>query len=499
MDTFLKFLAGLAILAAAAGCGGPDELSSRVPSGISGDTGVFDDGQSVARGPFYWNHELVGVDSDGERGVVRLSWALTEQGIEALGPNSRMLFRTVQDGRPGNVLESREVSAVSSFGTIDVPVNTKNDADRVWRLELARVDLDEVPGLVDYSEVNFASILTRKTTPLEQIRSVELSLLEDSYTAKNNGNRREHNFSVSVGGQLAIDVGAANGFSEQTRNVSVTGLVDNDRQPFLIRESGVHDTESPLTVTDVRKDPLVYLVMDASSSMLQGECSDDLYHAVSSTVITLAPSAIFSYRTFDNEVHVVGSTLEFAPSDAQASGSALYYALDTVVADIERWENPDRDIFIIAYSDGLDLASWNHYNFASRNEVVAHVGQRLSGVSQQHQQINGRNLKTFLVGFDPLTGSEAEEMLFLATQGRGEYVQMNRDDCNASLALRNAPTDTVKDKIEDTFLSLTENIRSVYHMNYSSQQTHGRSTLSLQIYLSDSVNHRLDLPARPLD
>jgi len=199
----------------------------------------------------------------------------------------------------------------------------------------------------------------------------------------------------------------------------VTGLVNDGQQPFAVRESGVLDTESPLTVTDVRKDPLVYLVMDASSSLLDGECSDDLYHAVSSTVITLAPSVNFEYRIFDNEVYEVESTLEFLPISGGPSGSALYYALDTVVADIEQWENPDRDIFIIAYSDGLDLASWNQYDFSSRDAVVTHVGRRLSSLAQQHQQFNGRTLKTFLVGFNPQTGSEAEEMLFLATQGGG--------------------------------------------------------------------------------
>jgi len=240
-----------------------------------------------------------------------------------------------------------------------------------------------------------------------------------------------------------------------TKSVSVTGLVENGLQPFTVIESGVVDSESPLTVTDERRDPLVYLIMDASSSLASSECADDVYHAVSSTVITLAPAVNFEYRIFDTEVYEVSSTLDFLPLAGNASGSALYYALDTVVEDISQWENADRDIFIIAYSDGLDLASWNHYDFASRDDVVSHVGYRLSNLVEQHQTNNDRSLRTFLVGFDPRTGSEAEEMLFLATQGGGEYVQMDRSDCNASLALQNSLDDSVQSKIKETFVHST--------------------------------------------
>lgn len=490
------------MLAVLTGCGGADELSSRVPSNISGqssESGVFDDSVAFGQPALNVTHEIRGVNSGGDSGVVRVSWSLTHLGAEALRSNSRVQLRELRDGQPASVIASQPVSEEFHAGTFDVRINTEADVDTSWHLELDRADLTAVPGIVNYSIVNLESILTRNTTALDRLRSVEMSLVEDSYTAENSDNRREHNFSVSVAGQLAIDNVSENGPGPHTRSVFVTGLLNDGQQPFSVRESGVLDTESPLTVTDVRQEPLVYLVMDASSSMLQNECSDDLYHAVSSTVIALAPSVSFEYRIFDSEVYEVESTLDFSPINGEASGSALYYALDTVVADIERWETPDRDIFIIAYSDGLDLSSWNHYDFASRDAVVTHVGRRLSGLAQQHQQFNGRSLKTFLVGFDPMSGSEAEEMLFLATQGGGEYVQMSRDDCDASVALQNSTTDVVKDKIEETFLSLTEHVRSVYHMNYSSQQTHGRSALSLEINLSDTVTHSLNLPARPVE
>ncbi len=495
----LKMGACAVLVAAMIGCGDSGGLSSRVPKGYSGAPEPLNDGVTISQPALNVRQELRGVNADGENAVIRVSWSLTDQGINALQPNSQVRLRAMRDDTPAEVIETQPVSEETPAGTIDVPVNTEADANTQWYIELDRANLTAVPGITNYSVLNLSHILSRNTTALDKLQSVELSLVPESYSAENIGNRREHEFTVAVSGELDIGPDPENSGENRTKSVFVTGLLKDGAQPFILRESGILDTESPLSVTDQRKDPLVYLVMDASSSMMDSECSDDLYHAISSTVITLAPSVNFNYRIFDNEVYEVESTLEFLPIEGEASGSALYYALDTVVADIEKWENRDRDIFIIAYSDGLDLASWNHYNFASRDAVVAHVGRRLHSISQQHFQFNGRTLKTFLMGFDPRTGSEAEEMYYLATRGGGEYIQLNRDDCNASIVLQNSDSDVVTDKIEETFLSLTDHISSVYHINYSSQQTHGHSQLSLELNLGDSLKHTLDLPPRPIE
>jgi hypothetical protein len=489
----------LLVLVVMAGCDSGGNLAERIPTGLSEAPTVFSDDVQSNTPALNVRQELLGVDADGQSAVVRVSWALTSAGSQAVRSNSRVRLRVLRDGEPAEVIETQPVSEEEPVGEIDVPVNTETDQATRWYLELDRADLQAVPSLTTYTVVSLDTLLQRKTTPLEDLQRVELSLVKDSYIASNVGNRREHKFSVSVQGDLAVPAESGEDGSLKTIPVHVTGLLDDGQLPFSVYESGVLDTESPLSATDVRKDPLVYLIMDASSSMLNSECADDLYHAVSTTVVTLSPAATFKYRIFDNEVYEVSSTLEFAPIASDASGSALYYALDTVVSDIEQWVDIDRDVFIIAYSDGLDLASWNHYNFASRDAVVTHVGRRLSNLAQQHSQQNGRLLKTFLVGFDPRTGSEAEEMLYLATQGGGQYVQMSREDCDASFALQNSGTDTVQDKINETFLSLTDHIRSVYHISYSSQQTHGKSSLSLELMLNETLKHSINLPARPVE
>lgn len=499
MHNFLN-TCGLALSVAwLSACGGADELADRQPNGFSNTPVVFNDVSARANSALDVRAELRGVNADGKNGVVRVSWSLTRAGSAALRSNTQVVLRELNDDRPGVVIDIMPVNEEDPSGRIDVPVNTQDDANLQWHLELDRADLQAVPDITAYSIVDLNTILKRDTTPLDQLVSVHVELVEESYTAANIDNRREHNFAVSVNGRLSLGPNPDSPEEILTKPASVTGLLDQGRQPFTLIESGVVDIESPLTVTAERKDPLVYLVMDASSSLATSECADDLYHAVSSTVITLAPAVNFEYRIFDTDVYEVESTLEFLPITGAASGSALYYALDTVVDDISQWEHADRDIFIIAYSDGLDLASWNHYNFPTRDDVVAHVGHRLGNLAEWHQSQNDRSLRTFLVGFDPRTGTEAEEMRFLASQGGGEYVQMNRDDCNASLAVQNTSGDAVKSKIQETFLSLTDHIRSVYYLNYSSQQTHGRSALALELKLSDNVNSTIQLPARPVE
>jgi len=499
MRTLKKSCVAASLLALLAACGGADELNERIPTGVTDLPITLNDLGTIDVPALDVRTELRGVKSDGENAVVRISWSLTDAGAVALKPNSRIVLREFSDGAPRAAIEIKPVSDNAPSGSIDIPVNTSDDADTQWYLELDRANLLAVPEITTHNIVNVGSILKRDTTPLDDLVSVNLELVEGSYTAANIDGRREHDLTVSVSGRLGLGPNPDNPEEILTKAASVTGLVEDGMQPFTIIESGVVDTESPLTVVGHRKDPLVYLVMDASSSLTTSECADDLYHAISSTVLTLAPAVNFEYRIFDTDVYEVESTLEFLPITGNASGSALYYALDTVVEDIAQWENPDRDIFIIAYSDGLDLASWNHYNFATRDDVVSHVGRRLSNLVQQHETNNGQTLRTFLVGFDPRTGSEAEEMQFLATQGGGEYVQMDRGDCNASLALQNSRDDAVRSKIRETFLSLTDHIHSVYQLNYSSQQTHGLSSLALELKLSDMVNSTIQLPARLVD
>ena len=400
MRFFLKTCGMSLLFSLLAACGGADEISTRLPNGFSSTPVLFNDSSRLGSEALDVRTELRGVNSDGENAVVRVSWSLTDEGSAVLRSNSRVVLREFRDDLPRAVIDTKPISDDDPSGSFDVPVNTQDDISTQWHLELDRANLLAVPDITTHSVVNLGLILGRDTTPIDRLISVNLELVRDSYTASNIDNRREHNFSVSVRGRLNLGLNPDSPTAILTKPASVTGLIDDGMQPFTVIESGVVDIESPLTVTDERKDPLVYLVMDASSSLLNSECADDLYHAVSSTVITLAPAVNFEYRIFDTDVYEVESTLDFQPIASAASGSALYYALDTVVEDISEWEHPDRDIFIIAYSDGLDLASWNHYNFSTRDEVVAHVGDRLSSLAQLHQTNNNRSLRTFLVGFD---------------------------------------------------------------------------------------------------
>jgi len=484
----------LSSIACQSGC--DSDIAERRSAGSNlSATGVLDDAANL-QPALHVVTQLRGVSSNGRSAVVRVAWSLTEQGIESLSGRNQVRLRHYKNNSPGRVIATRAVSESEPSGEFDVPVDTSDDLHTKWLLELDRASLEAVPNLAAYSLVDLEPILARAETPLEDVTQAELALLPDSYTATNVAGRREHEFSVHVKGRIPIN--DENQPAHNTKPIFVTGLVQDESKPFRVIESGINDIESPLTVVDDRRDPILYLLMDVSASVVQGQCWDDLQHAVTSTIIHLADSVNLEYRIFDNEIYRIESTLDLLPLSGEASGSAIYHSIDRVLGEIEEWEHKDRDIFIIAFSDGLDLASWNHYDFESREAVIAHVGRRLSDVAWRHKRHNRRDLKTFLVGFNPRTDEEAREMNYLATQGQGSYVQMNRDDCDPVVALSNASTDPVRSKITETFHSLSDHIRSVYHLNYSSQQTHGRSSISLQLHLGDTLAHTLDLPARPL-
>jgi len=207
MYTMLKMGSGLVLLAVMAGCGGSDDLSSRVPNSIPADSAVLNDSGTISQSALNATYELRGVNSDGDAGVVRVSWSLTDSGFDTLRSNSRVRLRELRDGQPGRVIDSRAVSEESPSGVFDVPVDTTADIETRWRLELDRADLTAVPGITNFTVVNLESILRRSTTDLSRLRSVELSLVEDSYTAENIDNRREHNFSVSVAGHVCNRIG----------------------------------------------------------------------------------------------------------------------------------------------------------------------------------------------------------------------------------------------------------------------------------------------------
>jgi len=495
MNKILRSAVCVALVAVLHGC--DSDVVSRAPNGpTAADSGAFGDDAAFTHAALNVSTQLRGVNSDGRNAVVRVAWSVTAAGLQTLGGRSQVRLRNYTNGSATGVIASQPVSEDTSSGVFDIPVDVVEDTSTQWFLELDRAALSLVPNLSGFTVVNLEPILSRKTTPLDVVTQAELELVPDSYTADNVGGRREHNFSVHVKGRIPVN--DPNQPAHNTKPVFVTGLVQNGNKPFRIIESGVEDIESPLSVTDDRKDPVLYLVMDVSSSVVQGQCWDDLQHAVSSTIINLAGATNLEYRIFDNEIYRIESTLDLLPISGEASGSALYHSLDRVVGELESWEHRDRDIFIIAFSDGLDLASWNHYDFASRQDVVTHVGRRLNGMALQHSFYNQREFKTFLVGFDPRTALEAQEMSYLALQGRGDYVQMNRDDCDPNVVINGASADPVESKITETFHSLSDHIRSVYHLNYSSQQTHGRSPISLQLHLGDTHMHTLELPERPV-
>jgi len=159
MHNLKKTCGSVFFLAFLSGCGGADELTDRVPSGFAGTPVVFNDSISRSSSALDVRTELRGVNSDGKNAVVRVSWSLTDSGSVAVQPNSQVILREYSDGVPKAAIDVKPISLDDPSGSVDVPVNTDEDADTQWYLELDRANLQAVPDVASYA------VVERKQSP----------------------------------------------------------------------------------------------------------------------------------------------------------------------------------------------------------------------------------------------------------------------------------------------------------------------------------------------
>jgi len=311
MNAMLRWGAYSALVAALLGCDA--DFGARHPKPDLASHTVLNDAFTEASPALLVSTNLIGLDAEGRYATLQISWSLSDYGVSNLTPQSRVNLREFSAEGVGKVLASQAVSADIPNNEFELPIDVDVDSGKRLALELDRSTVSTTPGSNGFVAVNLAGILLPPETPLDRLQSAKLSLQADSYHSEIVNNRREHTFSASPETDDVVDI----------KTVSVTGLVNDGRRPFTVIESGVEDIESPLTVIAERQDPIIYMLMDISSSMVHGECWDDMLHAVSSTAITVRRAAEFKYYAFDSAVHPLNSLSEVAPIEGEASGSAL--------------------------------------------------------------------------------------------------------------------------------------------------------------------------------
>ena len=199
-------------------------------------------------------------------------------------------------------------------------------------------------------------------------------IVPQSYTQTKVGERMLHRFAVRV--------------FDAEENVpgrkTLSGLGNEPERYFTALENGVSDVESPVAVDATRQRVQVYFVLDASYSIVLAGAAEALKRSAARTVMGLHAVADFNYRQFSGPVRALNNIDSMIFDDA-TSATALYFALDTALQDIEQHADPLAHKVVIAFTDGRDYSSINRYPEVLTEEGMLEHATRL--VSQARERV----------------------------------------------------------------------------------------------------------------
>lgn len=435
---------------------------------------VFDDefANSTSNGNMLSvNSRILSTSTDGAEVDLVLSYSLDPYLRDAMLPGAFVQFDYVIPGATSWVVGTSIISNELD-GTVSVTVPTTNSDAKLVATVNGLQD-----GVVEEQDIPVAQIPvvpTRETTDLSRVNEIRAELVDGSYESDVVGDRRVHKFAVRVIDPTAgpIDELLSETNRAEDLNYSVSGLEANAAQHFVALENGVQDIESPVTVAFTEYPLEVYLVIDTSSSIVESRQVHNLTNAVSSTVLALTTNAQFDYRAFNGQVRRITGLRELDFDSGESSATAVYYALDTALSDIEDFGSVNQDKVVMVFTDGKDRASRNHYNddFIDNDQVHEYIVQRVEQVRRAQQDSLGRQLDVYTIGFydqdSGLDVSEEIEKLDLIASAGGTNASYN----NLNVA-----------DIDEAFAAVVHNVRGVYYLQYSSQQTADNNQLELLV------------------
>ena len=414
---------------------------------------------------------MIGTSANGSTVDLRLSYSLDPYIRTALKAGSYVLFTYVAADQAPLVVGSSTITDTLS-GELDVTVPTNDENAKL----LASIE-NIIPDLVDEADVlvtQLPAVGQRETTDLSLVQGLSAQLVDGSYTSHVADGRRIHEFAVRVIDPTAGPIAnlIADASDRAAIAYSVTGLEDEVSAHFFALENGFEDIESPVTVSFTEHPLSVYLVIDASRSVVESRQSHQLLNAVSNTVIALSKNAQFDYRMFTGDVERLADLRELDFDSREASATALYYALDTALNDIERTGSVDQDKVVMVFTDGKDLASRNHYDndFIDNEQVHEYIVQRVDQVRRTQQNELEKSFQVYTVGFyDANSGIDVQD-------------EVNKLDAIASAGGTGASYNNFNEAdIESAFTSVVNNVKGVYYLQYSSQQTASDNELELVV------------------
>ncbi len=450
-----------------------------------GATSVLSNGDSVID----LSSSLISTSKDGTEADLLVLYRLDPNVTPALSQNSFVQFDYVYPDNSSVPLISAAINNELE-GSVDVTVPTDvEDATILATLGGVNAELVEPHGILT---AQLPAWEQRDTTDLSKVQAVKVALVKDSYETELLDGRRIHRFAVRV-----TDPTAGPLEFEQRENLlktstdpvqydySISGLENDPQAHFRAIESSVVDEESSVKVSFSEHKLAVYLVLDSSSSLVHSGQVPKVTDAVSRAVIALRNTADFTYLRFTNDVHKIEGMRELVFDTGDQSGTALYYAIDTALHEIENFGDPEQDKVVLVFTDGKDLASRNFYGkaFQSHADVFEHVNYRVQNVAAVQQAQLNRRLQVYTVGFfDESSGidytQQLEQLDQLAQSGNTE-----RSYNHTNFA-----------EIENAFAAVVQNIRGNYYLEYSSQQTLDDTNLQLEVNVNGLAPVILTLP-----
>ncbi len=392
---------------------------------------------------------------DGSGTELVLLYTLTDVDPDGLPAGASLVITIIdEDGDPLVVTGQIPLQPDSDSGQIEIiaPGNT-GEVAAVATLE---IDDPETEDEVESETVGLLEIdLSNAVRPSDifAIEDFSLELVENSYESSLAGQRRLHRFTVRAYDQDCV---------------SIRGLSEDVGEYFQLFENFFVDVESPVIYDSRNSFIRVYFVLDASSSVTDTD-RQQLMNAAAYASDRMRDDYVVDFRQFSGDIVKLDSYRDYEPDDGQ-SATAFYYAIDTVLQEIEeRGRNDDYNV-IIGFTDGIDLASRNHYGPGFSNDAIqALIRDRVEQFRTAPDFTHGSGLELHLLSVGNVL-EQKPALDALASAGGGQHLFASD-----------------KSALEPMLESLVNRILATYHLQYSSQQQADDSDLLLEVTINDIV------------
>lgn len=390
---------------------------------------------------------------DGTGTEVLILYTLTDISPANLPPGTSLII-TIVDENGDTLVVTDEIPLGPGNGTGEVQLVTPGENAEVAAVAVLAVEDPETDVQLETETVGVLDIdLSNAVRPSDifAIEDFSLELVENSYESSIVDQRRQHRFTVRAYDQECV---------------SIRGLSEDVDEYFTLFENFFVDVESPVEYDSRNSFIRVYFVLDASSSVTDND-RQQLVNAARYASDRMRDDYVVDFRQFSGDIQHLDSFRDYQPDSGQ-SATAFYYAIDTVLEEIEERGPTDDYYVIIGFTDGVDLASRNHFGQDLSNEAIqTMIRDKVQQFRTAPNFTRGSGLELHLLSVGNVV-EQQPALNALAQAGGGQHVFASD-----------------RSALEPLLESLVNNILATYHLEYSSQQQADDSDLLLEVTIND--------------